>query len=531
MKKRHCRSSEETENTAALLQRGREIVDKRKPRITTYISIAVFSIVIISVLVMTISEIANVFDLFVTDKQRYEGRFGLDFDQASDIPDIPDWIATDDLPKYIDIGLTHFAYIRDDERPTQQTLDYVFGLVADEIGDAVDEQLLVELTDDLAETVVNALRAPNTEYAMSAWAYAVIPGLYDVLIGNTVSHTVSDGRGNSTLYRIVIYTHYKASGEITKNAVFEEDGATYMVSSMDNDYISRWNSKQNTYEGSLRESEYGEFQDDLFAGLVPAKKPGEVYSIEFVREYLAAKNGSEPMASNIAMSDAGEYAYVAYAAGPIENSRFPEVYQDPLVFGLRAHEIPGSNEYTKNPDDIIEIQTYYTRGHYIERSTNRECFNANMSIADIVTFAIDKPNADVNALPLLKALGESVTIIDGKETAGRCIEFARESDFTALESIDFAINENTSMLEDFYLQPLNKELIVSMVPVLFTSSGLYHPYTKVRSWMSHGPPWDTTREEIEAALNPVELFSIQDHIEERAVLFYESCKARSLGQK
>ena len=486
-------------------------MDRKKPKIAVYISIAVFSIAIIAVLVMTMSEVSSVFDLFVTDKQRYEGVFGLDFDKAADIPHIPDWIVADDLPKYIDMGLTHFAYIRDNERPSQEALDYVFGLVADEIGDELDEQLLVELTDDLAETVVNAFRAPHTDSAISAWAYTVIPGRYDVLLRNTVFNTVKDGRGNSIHYRIYIHTHYKANGEITRSARYTEDSITYIVSSMDNDYLSKWNGKKNTYEGYLRDGEYIAFRDDIFAGLVPSKGAGEIYLIEFVRDYLAAKRSRTPMDSTLAMSDVGEYAYVVYAAGPIENDIFPEVYKDPFVFGRSTHEIPGSSVYTNNPTDVIAIRTYYTRGHYAERSADRECFTANMSIADIVSFALGKPNADVNVLPLLKTLGKSVAIINGKETAGRCIDFAREGSFSALEIIDFVTYDNKYGQGDLYLQPLHKELRVSLAPV---QDPYFDMRSNLRRWQSDGPPWDDTR-----VVLPIERYA-----EERAVLYYEACK-------
>jgi len=181
--------------------------------------------------------------LFVTpmlEKMKYEGVFGISFDQVSDVPHIPDWITTDDLPKYIDMGLTYLAYIRDDEMPSQETLVYVFELLAGEIGVELEEQTAVELEGDLKKTIFDALNLTrhfsHINYESPTFAYTITPGLYNIFTSRT--------EGN-----VVINMNYSSDGKaggVQKSITYSERGYSYLVTNINNNYLQKWNGKQNT---------------------------------------------------------------------------------------------------------------------------------------------------------------------------------------------------------------------------------------------------------------------------------------------
>ena len=159
------------------------------------------------------------------EKKKYEEIFGLDFEQITVFPHTPDWVRADAMPKYVDMGLTYFAYIWDEERPSQETIDSVFELLADEIGDA-DERTYITLTGDLREAVIDIHNNP-----------LVVSGLYEASAG-FISANVHEVIFSNRVNNVAINTYYSIEGKVTRNVTYANNGIVYIVTVTSNDSIS-----------------------------------------------------------------------------------------------------------------------------------------------------------------------------------------------------------------------------------------------------------------------------------------------------
>ena len=406
---------------------------------------------------------------------------------------------SDELPQAIDEVLTAYSHISTDEIRSQAVIDEVFELIADEIGD----EAAVILEGTAKDDVIAALYTQPELPTLVGWGQSfslsgslgsgdpdddvsVVANQHNIFICGTV-----EGMNYVISYSTV--------GSMTKTFAYYVDDIAYAVTNIDNETFQKIDSSQRLFENSLTDAEFEEFRDDLLAGLVtpPETAEGEtpVYTIEFVREYLVAKNG-ESNVHPMLMSPSGNLQAPEYIPilGPLPPDDLAgEVYC--TDWEMHPISIPGSAVYTKNPSDIITIHTCFSRFNLVEKRSAWEIFQTGVTIIGIsVTFGGILFTGVPTTVAAAIAMGYNIfTIVNEGIKLTESTGLPQEIDYTVTEIRDAKTYDNTYTLGYVQLEPRYVYQDINMKLTTEDQQVFTYSSTKTDNW-ANSP---TAREQAE----------------------------------
>ena len=268
----------------------------------------------------------------------------------------------------------------------------------------------------------------------------VINARYDLDIAVEDVDEYSDALGS--LYcvfldgKTIVYEYYN-NGEFKKH--FTVRGETsYCAVNDGNNVITTIDVEAVIVEENLTESEAREFEEDILAGLVPYM---DFYSIEDVRAYLFLKNNQEIFSggmSAFAQNFETNKPQIIYLGGSIENHEeygsWVGVY-DPFVYDIA---IVGSQQYTKNPNDVIPVAQYVSQLYHYEGNRKYNYFEKGMAVLDVLAYGADILGVATGVFGLVLSthgvISSTHLLLDITVVGEGQARFRRLSDFTTIDN-------------------------------------------------------------------------------------------------